>query len=413
MDRLRNINVDVEKILENIYLIFFAVFIMQQFLYTTMFQITWPEHMYEDMKAVLLVVILLRYLVMEKNDWKDYVLIAIIGLGFIISWNHNGYNEIYNCFLLIIGAKGIDFRKICKVFLVVIGALLLLTFAAALTGHVENLVYHQEGRRVRMAFGVNYPTDFSAYVFYLSAVYCYLRREKIKYVEIAILVGLSAFVYLFCEARLNTICILLLAVGILYFKVQSNRSLRKGRTYQMHGGLSMLLAVIPTLCAGGVLAASWLYSEENPLLSIINRLLNNRLYFGKKGLDVYGLSILGRYIPMKGNGGTTKDVIHYFFLDSSYMYVLLQYGAVVFGIILLIFCIMNFRARARRDWAFLIIVAVIAIQCIVEHHMMAVQYDPFLFALLAVWKGTEKNKTGETLVNFKRSLRKLYGTQKD
>ena len=181
----------------------------------------------------------------------------------------------------------------------------------------------------------------------------------------------------------------------------------------MHGGLSMLLAVIPTLCAGGVLAASWLYSEENPLLSIVNRLLNNRLYFGKKGLDVYGLSILGRYIPMKGNGGTTKEVIHYFFLDSSYMYILLQYGAVVFGIVLLIFCIMNFRARARRDWAFLIIVAVIAIQCIVEHHMMAVQYDPFLFALLVVWKGTEKNKTGETPVNFKRLSRKFYGTQKD
>ena len=43
MDRLRNIN--LEKILENVYLLFFAVFIMQQFLYTTMFQITWPEHM--------------------------------------------------------------------------------------------------------------------------------------------------------------------------------------------------------------------------------------------------------------------------------------------------------------------------------------------------------------------------------
>lgn len=390
MDRIKNIN--IEKVLENVYLLFFAVFIMQQFLYTTMFQITWPDHFYEDLKSVLLIVILLRFLMMERSGWTEYILIAIVGLGFVISWNHNGYGEIYNCCLLIIGAKGIEFRKICKVFLVVIGGCLMITAAAALTGHVENLVYHQEGRRARIAFGVNYPTDFSAYVFYLSAVYCYLRREKIKYIEIVVLAGLAAFVYLFCEARLNTICILLLAAGILYYKIRNSRSLRKGGTYQMNGGLSMLLAVVPTLCAGGVLAASWLYSESNPLLSLVNRVLNNRLYFGKKGLDLYGLSILGRYIPMKGNGGTTKDVIHYFFLDSSYMYVLLQYGAVVFGVILLIFCIMNFRARERRDWAFLIIVTVIAIQCVVEHHMMAVSYNPFFFALLAAWKGKGKDK---------------------
>ena len=178
MDRIKNIN--IEKVLENVYLLFFAVFIMQQFLYTTMFQITWPDHFYEDLKSVLLIVILLRFLMMERSGWTEYILIAIVGLGFVISWNHNGYGEIYNCCLLIIGAKGIEFRKICKVFLVVIGGCLMITAAAALTGHVENLVYHQEGRRARIAFGVNYPTDFSAYVFYLSAVYCYLRREKIS-----------------------------------------------------------------------------------------------------------------------------------------------------------------------------------------------------------------------------------------
>lgn len=404
MERLRNVNVDVEKILENVYLLFFAIFIMQQFLFTTMFQITWPEHMYEDMKAVLLIMILLRYLVMEKNNWEEYVLIAVIGLGFIISWNHNGYAEIYNCFLLIIGAKGIDFRKICKVFLCVIGALLLFTVVAALTGHVENLVYHQEGRRIRIAFGICYPTDFSAYVFFLSSVYCYLRREKIKYIELTLLVGLAAFVYLFCEARLNTICILLLVVGVFYYKLQCSQSLKKGKTYQMYGWGSMLLAVIPTLCAGGVLALSWLYSWDNTLLSFFNSLLNNRLYYGNKGLNLFGLSLFGKYIPMKGNGGTTEEMIHYFFLDSSYMYILLQYGAVVFGIVLLIFCIMNFRARERNDWLFLIIVAVVTIQCIVEHHMMAVVYNPFFFALLASHAEAEKEKQGK----IRKLLRKNY-----
>ena len=408
MDRIKNIN--IEKVLENVYLCFLAVFLAQQFLYTTMFEIAWPEGLYGDLKAVLMTIILLRFLVSEKSGWSEYILIAIIGVGFVVSWNHNGYDEIYNCFLLIVGARGIDFRKICKVFFAVVGGLLVITVAAALTGHVENLVYHQEGRRTRIAFGICYPTDFSAYVFFLSAVYCYLRRNKLKYIELGIIAGLAAFVYYFCEARLNTVCILLLVAGFGYYKIQSRRAMKKGESYRMHGGVSTFLAIVPTLCAGGVLAASWLYSENNRLLSFVNNLLNSRLYFGKKGLDLYGLSLLGRYIPMRGNGSTTEEAVHYFFLDSSYMYVLLQYGAVVFGIVLLIYCIMNFQAIERKDWAFLITVTVVAIQCVVEHHMMAVQYNPFLFALLAAW--TEGNvKKCKRTGNIKGLLRKQYETK--
>lgn len=383
MNRIRNLN--YEKIFENLYLLFFALFLIQQFLYTTMFEIVWPEHLYDDLKGILLVLILVRFAMMRKSNWLDWALVAIVGLGFVISWNHNAYSEIYNCFLLIIGSKGIEFKKICKLFLAIIGGMLLITVIASLTGYVENLIYYRD-EKVRMAFGICYPTDFSAYVFFLSAVYCYLRRERIKFIEIGMLICLAVGVYTFCEARLNTICILLLVLGVGYCKIQNGNSVKKGKIYHMSEKLSLFLSVIPTMCAGSMLAATWLYSEDNRFLSFLNNMLSNRLYLGKKGMDLYGISLLGQYIPLQGNGRSTEPAINYFFLDSSYISILLRYGAIVFGIVLLIFCVMNFQAREREDWIFLIVIAVIAMQCMVEHHMMAVYYNPFFFALLAKWK---------------------------
>lgn len=390
MEKFKNIN--IEKTLENIYLIFFVIFIAYEFLNTTMFQLSWPENMYENITSVLLILILLRFLAMEQKGLEEFALIFIIGIGFLLPWKSSLYNEIYNCLLVILGAFRIDFRRICRLFLITIGSLLLVTVAAALTGHIENLVYNQADRGIRMAFGVGYPTDFSAYVFYLCTGYCYLRKNKIKLIELTVIAGLGVFVYVFCQARLNTLCILLLTAGFGYYRFRENRAAKKGGEYEMSGPFSMLLALMPSLCAGAVLLGSWFYDADNNLFFRINDLLSNRLYYGKKGLDVYGLTVWGQNIPMQGSGGTTEEQLHYFFLDSSYMFVLLQYGAIVFGCVLFVLCIADFKARKRRDWAFLIAVSVVAVQCIVEHHMMAVQYNLFLCAVLAAWNCENKDK---------------------
>lgn len=116
---------------------------------------------------------------------------------------------------------------------------------------------------------------------------------------------------------------------------------------------------------------------------MLNKALNNRLLFGNKGIVVYSYSIWGKYIPMQGNGRTTKEVLHYFFIDSSYVSIGLQYGILVLATVLLIWLLIGKKAQDERNWELLWILALVGIQCIVEHHMLEVPYSLFLWALLA------------------------------
>ena len=56
---------------------------------------------------------------------------------------------------------------------------------------------------------------------------------------------------------------------------------------------------------------------------------------------------------MQGNGGSTETPLNYFFLDSSYISILLQYGLIMFVMILILWGIIGLRARKEKDWVLL------------------------------------------------------------
>lgn len=382
-----------EYLLEQIYLVLFSVLIAYHFLLTTTFQIEWPSIIQFYLNAMIVLVLVLKTGVDENYNLYELFVIGLLGTAFLVSWRHNENEEIFLCMLVIWGARKIKLDKILKIYLSVISILLVFTIICALTGHIDNLIFYQEGRRARIAFGICYPTDFSAYIFYLSVVYCYLRRNTLKYIE-TILVGmLGIFVYYFCDARLNTICILLTACVFTYLTYRRQHAEKMKTEYEMHRELSGLLALSPTICAFVMIGLSMLYTPQNPFTVKLNNVLNNRLYYGKKGMEVYGIPMWGQNIPMRGNGGTVDKVNNYFFLDSSYLYVLLQFGLLTLGILLVCWCLITFKAMEKKNWAMLAAVALVAVQCMVEHHLMAIVYNPFFMALLTDWS---TNETGGT-----------------
>lgn len=70
------------------------------------------------------------------------------------------YEVLITLALLIVGAQGVSFRKIIWVYFVVGIIMMAVMITAAEAGMIENLVYHQPGRKQRIAFGSVYPTDF-------------------------------------------------------------------------------------------------------------------------------------------------------------------------------------------------------------------------------------------------------------
>ena len=285
--------------LEQIYLLLFCVLIGYHFFLTTMFSIEWPSLIQSYLNSAIVLVLVLKTGVDEKYNIKEILIVAVLGAAFLIAWRHNENEEILLCMLVIWGARKINFEKILKVFFAVLAVLLIFTVVCSLTGHVENLIFYQGDRRARMAFGVCYPTDFSAYIFFLSVVYCYLRKEKLRYLETIGVAALGILVYYFCDARMNTICLLLTAILFSYLIFMRRRQKKKGKEYEMHKALAYLLALSPTICAAVMILLSMFYSSQNRILSILNSMLNNRIYYSHKGMELYGITLWGQYVPMR------------------------------------------------------------------------------------------------------------------
>lgn len=373
---------NAEDILEILYLLAFAVYIGFFFLGTTMFQIEWPNFFYTDLRTVIAALILVR--AAYSKQYKIWEVAVILGLYILFSMasSRNGYEEYMYLLILIIGARGISFKKLIKVYAAVTAVLLIITIAAALSGYIENLTYYQEGRRTRYAFGINYPTDFSAILFYLILAWFYIRGRKLKYIELGIAGLLGIFVYWFCDARMNTICIIGASLVFAVHKFFSKKAEKKQKEYRICKPISMLLILSGILCSLVMTGLTMLYSPNNPIIAFIDNALSSRLRLGHKGIDIYGFTLWGQNIPMIGLGSTTKDVDFYFFLDSSYIYNLLQFGLLIAVLLLAAWTMISGKAYIKKEWELLLILAIIAVQCMVEHHMVSVAFNPFWMALL-------------------------------
>lgn len=393
MNKYKRINItksQAENILEIIYLFVFAVFVGYFFLRTTTFIYELPEYFYYNVRTILLALLLARISLSERYDLKETLFLITLIITFLFAWRRNGYEELLNLLILMVGAKGISFRRILKVYLLTTGGLLLYTVFASMAGITENLVYYQEGRRTRQSFGIIYPTDFSAHVFYSVISWLYLRSKKITYFELGIVAGIAGLVYWFCDARLNTIILLLTAGIFLIYKLTLNRQKHESALKEF---ITSLFALSTTLCAAIMIGLTILYSPENKFMVFLDNALNNRLRLGKKGIDVFGFSVWGRYIQLFGMGGTTNEPKYYFFMDCSYLFIILQYGLIIMGAFLCIWLLIGVRAKNEDDIPMLLVIGIIAVQCMIEHHMTDIAYNPFLLAALA-YTGTAAKHSG-------------------
>lgn len=385
-----------ERIFEVLYLLLLGVYVIISFKDTTQIPIQWPDSLISAMRILGALVILAKAAVGKRWSLGKVLLCCAVCGCLMGSWSVCHRTYILELAILIAGAYSVPFRKIVQVSFAVSLSCLLLTMALTGLGLVENLIYYRPDGKMRMAFGSIYPTDFTAHVFYIAAMYCWLRGRRISYGEIGILVVLAFFCYWFCDARLNVICLLLLAGGMLYVKQRRKQADRRQTGYEMHKILQGILCMAMPLCAAGIFGLTAIYAEENSLTAWLDTLLSNRLRLSLEGFQQYPITWFGQDITMWGLGGTTEVPETYFFLDSSYVNILLTMGITVFVSVLLIFVLGALRQRRMKRWEQLGILAVIAVQCVIEHHLLQISYHPFLLMLLAVEveEGGFKSKGG-------------------
>lgn len=358
----------------------FAVWLILTYSWTTMAHIPWPPFFYFCVQIGIGLVVLFRYMVMRTSDIKKILFILLVIGSFIIARRYSGVDALLETGFLIAGANDIDYRKILKVYLIVEIPMTICTMIAGYTGVITNLVYHR-GEQVRMSFGFVYPTDFAAGIIFMVTAWVVLRQVRCTWIEIGLMIISVVLFEKYCDVRNSEIVMMILIICVVYLKIRNKLAAKKGKEYTPSLLLKILCLVAPYGLAGFMILVSRFYRPDIEWMAKLNTLFSTRLSLGKEVFDRYDIQIWGQDIPMRGNGGSTEVVADYFFIDSSYVNILMRLGLVAFILVMLIISIIMIKSLNHPYM--LMAMAIVCIHSVMEHHMFEVYYDVFLMLPLA------------------------------
>lgn len=385
----------LNRYLEYIVLVMYVIFITEAFLRASAFDFVWSDMAHNILRAVLLVIIIVKYVSgWIEHGLKDVPKVLILGvivLALAASRFFNDVGSFIDAGLLLLAMKDIDLKKILRVFLLTTAILLALAMIASLTWNIENYTsYH--GLAERYAFGTLSAIDFAAYFFYIEMVWFALRRDRIRYFEFGLIAVIIVALIILCNARTSAAVMTAALIVAFILKLRS-RSLAKRNiskpllpVWLLFAGAALILVF-----AAFIILATYRYSPESGLFTLLDRVLNRRFQLGKYGMDEYGFSLFGRMVETVGVPGTAD----YFFIDSSFVFILLRYGIVTLAGVMAVFVISAFHAAGKRDAWMVVILAFIALQSVMEHHLMQINYDPFIFVLAAAGGALSRKQAEE------------------
>ena len=381
-----------KEFVDKLFLFSWAIYFCFVFLENTMIYYNWFVPVYRIASLVLLLIMLYRFATIGKRERAALLLMLFVlfaGAGMLVFRHTKAY-------LLwaaaIIAAKDVEFEKIVKVALGVGTALMLIALIGSQLGFVPDLVYNSRGGRQAHALGICYTTDCAAHVFYLMLGYLFLKRSNIKAWVYPCCLVLAFAVYLATRARNNTICMcLLLAGAALYRPLEKWIASDKRKTCLV--GICLGLFFVFCICFS--LYHSFCFNENNEWLVKFNAVLGGRYTMGKVAFDNYGITLWGSNVPQQGFGGG-GEADNYFFLDISYVNILLCAGAVVFCVSILLLLKILYKGF-KTDLFIMGIIAVIALQSCIEHHMIQLQYNYFLLLAFAAFRRSVPRSSFEAI----------------
>ena len=377
---------------EIVYFCYLSIIVVYEYQFSTMFQITWPSHLDQALRLLGYTFVLVKLLMDDRWNWREIVLAGLIFIAFYGCWKSVRSLDMIFGLILILASKNIPFDRIVQVFLAVEIPAILITIYCSLHGYIANLTYDYGGGRIAYAFGSIYRTDFCAHLFFLACGLIWVSRKKLWYPESIFILWLAWFANRYCYARNSTICLLLLGCGALLIRAyrdintwrqQHKKSSVGYQKKKIRKNILFLACFSTPVFAVVSTLLSRFYNPNVRWMAVMNKLLTSRLSLGREGFLRYNVTIFGQYIPMVGAGGIRNYDQPYFFLDNSYVNILLTLGIAVFMALVLIYSISSLRAFKNGDFVCIFILSVAALHCCIEHHMAELPYDMFLLLPLA------------------------------
>lgn len=298
---------------------------------------------------------------------KINILIIILGLNFFYS-----PKTLILTFLFVIGVKNVCFDKI----IVPLFTLLSISFGSIIIGSQINIIdnwQYTQGERERYSLGFTYPSHSTSILFYLVILFCYIKKEKLKWWHVLCIEVFNCWQYHMTNTRTGSALISILV--LVFFMVKYfNMSILIRFLYP-------LLKFSFPICAVISVFSGYFYTDI-PVLLQIDTFFNSRIRLMSEGLQNYGIKPLGQHIEWIGNGGVGYiiDSIEgiYNYIDCSYVKLLLDAGILLWLIIILGYTLAVVKAVKQNNIYLAIALSFISIYCMIEPRLMESGFNPFI-----------------------------------
>lgn len=257
------------------------------------------------------------------------------------------------------------------------------TIALAALGLAPNVLLDED--RVRYSMGFDWVSTPGILLFFLILL-ADVRHLRIRsQLEVLLFVLLFCVLYLFTKARF-----LFLLCGLYCLWIAARRAWNLARPGQMaavgrrwldHAWVEWLLILTPVILAVFSIVVILVYNPENAFLARIDSMLSGRLSIAKNAWNQYGVHLFGKNITWIGYGLGVTIQGDYNYVDNSYLQFLLNYGLLLWLMLLGGLCLLMRRFVIHSQGRNISALLMVLIMGLIEPYLINPFFNPF-FALL-------------------------------
>ena len=328
--------------------------------------------------------------VKERNRKIILSLLLFAGWFYAMYWRESGDYAVFSPLLVIVACANRDMKKIIKLSLASGVFVIFLAFVLSRFGIIEDLTWNRPGSSFeRHAFGMNYCTDLASHVMFLIFLYMFLKQGHLKWWDYVVIVGLSAVNVFFVDGQIALICVVMALAGCCFVSIYDKKGWEIPE--KVICVWKWLLQSAFVVGAGVMFLLAITYKEDPQIWYNRYYSLENRIHTNYRLLKAIPFSWFGTSFVQVGSGGKSDYTGYYFWVDCSYTRVYAMHGIVAFIIFMALLTWVQIRLKKKKAYFGMFLMAVVAFDCMIEHHMIEVAFNTFLVLAFADMGGILQN----------------------
>ena len=307
-------------------------------------------------------------------------IVLIITLCIIIGTIKADDNMMMSTWMFIVASKYVDFDDVMKISYYTLLVLIPVVIGLCLMGYIRDVAFHR-GTFLRHSLGFSHPNTLGVRVFQLMLAHCYIRRQKLSLLDYLLVVGAICFVKYVPNCQ-TTVYVLSLFLIFLIVKRLFDH-IPNGTAIYLR-----MMVLIAVLANGISVFMSVIDVKRYAFLKRIDLFASKRFSLCHNAISYYGISMFGTKIDLFEQ--VLGRIIRRFYIDTSYVALMIRYGVVVYVIFTAVYMITMIKAVNNKKYMLCTVLALYSVYGIMENSFFSLAQNIFLISLC--WSIYPKNE---------------------